>query len=103
MAGTSPAMTIKRIRDRETWYYWWSMTPAFAGAGLFRKPVPTPDQVQGLKMRGRGCELIDALVFRLRFGSGGETGDQLYNELGAGKLDGINFQGVPSDEAKSAG
>src|SRR5215831_17133133 len=22
--------------------YWWSMTPAFAGAGLFRKPVPTP-------------------------------------------------------------
>src|SRR5215469_16222950 len=22
-------------------HYWWSMTPAFAGAGLFRKPVST--------------------------------------------------------------
>jgi len=27
------------------------MTPAFAGAGFFRKPVPTPDQVRGRLFR----------------------------------------------------
>src|SRR5215467_9953621 len=27
------------------------MTPAFAGAGLFRKPVPTPDQDRGRLFR----------------------------------------------------
>ena len=27
------------------------MTPAFAGAGLFRKPVPAPDQVRGRLFR----------------------------------------------------
>jgi hypothetical protein len=36
------------------------------------------------------------------FGSGGEIGHQLYNELGASKLDSVYFQGVPTDEAKRA-
>ena len=35
-------------------------------------------------------------------GSGRETGRQLYNELGAGKLDSVYFQSVPTDEAKRA-
>jgi hypothetical protein len=37
------------------------------------------------------------------FGSEGEIGHQLYNELGAGKLDSVYFQSVPTDEAKHAG
>ena len=36
------------------------------------------------------------------FGSGGEIWRQLYNELGAGKLDSVYFQSVPTDEAKRA-
>ena len=36
-------------------------------------------------------------------GSGGETRHQLYNELGAGKLDSVYFQSIPTDEAKRAG
>ena len=36
-------------------------------------------------------------------GSGGEIGYELYDELGAGKLDGVNFQRVPADEAQGAG
>src|SRR5208337_5604202 len=30
-------------------------------------------------------------------GSGGEIGHQLYKEFGAGKLDCVDFQGVPAD------
>jgi hypothetical protein len=37
------------------------------------------------------------------FGSRGEIGHQLYKELGAGKLDSVYFQSVPTDEAKRAG
>ena len=36
-------------------------------------------------------------------GSGGETRHQHYNELGAGKLDSVYFQSIPTDEAKRAG
>ncbi len=36
-------------------------------------------------------------------GSGGEIGHQLYKELGAGKLNGVDFQSVPADEAQGAG
>ena len=36
-------------------------------------------------------------------GSGGETRHQLYNQLGAGKLDSVYFQSIPTDEAKRAG
>ena len=36
-------------------------------------------------------------------GSGGEIGHQLYKEFGAGKLDGVDFQSVPTDEAQGAG
>ena len=36
-------------------------------------------------------------------GSGGETGHQLHKEFGAGKLDGVDFQSVPTDEAEGAG
>ena len=36
-------------------------------------------------------------------GSGGETRHQLHNELGAGKLDSVYFQSIPTDEAKRAG
>ena len=36
-------------------------------------------------------------------GSGGEIGHQLYKEFGAGKLDGVDFQSVPTDEAEGAG
>jgi len=35
--------------------------------------------------------------------SGGEIGHQLYNEFGAGKLNGVNFQSAPADEAQGAG
>ena len=35
--------------------------------------------------------------------SGGEIGHQLYKKFRAGKLDSVNFQGVPTDEAKRAG
>ena len=35
--------------------------------------------------------------------SGGEIGHQLYKEFGAGKLDGVDFQSVPTDEAEGAG
>src|SRR5258705_657149 len=37
------------------------------------------------------------------FRSGGEIGHQLYKEFGAGKLDCVDFQSVPTDEAKGAG
>jgi hypothetical protein len=37
------------------------------------------------------------------FGSGGEIGHQLYKEFGAGKLDCVDFQSVPTDEAQGAG
>ena len=36
-------------------------------------------------------------------GSGGETGHQLYNELGGGKLDSVYFKSIPTNEAKRAG
>ena len=36
-------------------------------------------------------------------GSGGETRHRLYDELGAGKLDSVYFQSIPTDEAKRAG
>jgi hypothetical protein len=36
-------------------------------------------------------------------GSGGEIGHQLYKEFGAGKLDCVDFQSVPTDEAQGAG
>ena len=36
-------------------------------------------------------------------GSGRESGRQLCDELGAGKLDSVNFQGVPADKAQQAG
>ena len=36
-------------------------------------------------------------------GSGGETRHKLYNELGAGKLDSVYLQSIPTDEAKRAG
>ena len=39
----------------------------------------------------------------LILGSGGEIGYQLYKEFGAGKLDGVNFQGATADEAQHAG
>ena len=29
-------------------------------------------------------------------------GNQFYDEFGAGKLDGVNFQGVPANEAQDA-
>jgi len=32
-----------------------------------------------------------------------EIGHELYKEFGAGKLDSVNLQGVPPDEAKRAG
>ena len=37
------------------------------------------------------------------FRSGGEIGHQLYKEFGAGKLDCVDFQSVPTDEAQGAG
>ena len=37
------------------------------------------------------------------FESGREIGHQLYKEFRAGKLDSVNFEGVPTDEAKRAG
>src|SRR5258708_38349899 len=37
------------------------------------------------------------------FRSGGEIGHQLYREFGAGKLDCVDFQSVPTDEAHVAG
>jgi len=37
------------------------------------------------------------------FRSGGEIGHQLYKEFGAGKLDCVDFQSVPADEAHGAG
>src|SRR5208337_2777920 len=36
-------------------------------------------------------------------GSGGEIGHQLYKEFGAGKLDCVDFQSVPADEAQGGG
>jgi len=36
-------------------------------------------------------------------GSGCEIGQQLYKEFGAGKLDRVDFQSVPTDEAQDAG
>ena len=36
-------------------------------------------------------------------GSWGEIGQQLYKEFGDGKLDRVDFQGVPADEAQGAG
>ena len=36
------------------------------------------------------------------FGSGGEIGHELYKEFGAGKLDCVDFQSVPTDEAQGA-
>jgi hypothetical protein len=36
-------------------------------------------------------------------GSGGEFGDQLYKEFGATKLDGVDFQSAPADEAQGDG
>ena len=36
-------------------------------------------------------------------GSGGEIGHQLYKEFRSGKLDGVDFQSVPTDEAEGAG
>ena len=35
-------------------------------------------------------------------GSGSEAGEQLYNQLGAGKLQSVNLQRVPADEAQRA-
>jgi hypothetical protein len=35
--------------------------------------------------------------------SRGEIGYQLYKEFGAGKLDGVDFQSVPTDEAEDVG
>ena len=35
-------------------------------------------------------------------GSGGEIGHQLYEEFGASKLDSVDFQSVPTDEAQNA-
>ena len=39
----------------------------------------------------------------MSLGSGGEIGYQLYKEFGAGKLDGVNFQGATADEAQHDG
>ena len=36
-------------------------------------------------------------------GSGGEIGHQLYHEFRAGKLDGVNLQGVSADKAQDDG
>jgi hypothetical protein len=40
---------------------------------------------------------------RSDLGSGGEIGHQLYDEFGAGKLDGVDFEGVPADETQDGG
>ena len=36
-------------------------------------------------------------------GSGGEAGQQLYNDFGGSELDGVNFQSMPADESHDAG
>ena len=51
----------------------------------------------GLSNRGRSK--ASSAVLR----SGGEIGHQLYKEFGAGKLDCVDFQSVPTDEAQGAG
>ena len=52
----------------------------------------------------RGCRRYDSFSWRRSgLGSGGEIGHQLYKEFGAGKLDGVDFQSVPTDEAEGAG
>lgn len=53
--------------------------------------------------RGRSMDMAALAKAEYGLGSGGEIGDQLYDQLGAGKLDSINFQSVPADEAQDAG
>ncbi len=43
---------------------------------------------------------VEAKQERSGLGSGREIAHQLYNEFGDGKLDSVNFQGVPADEAQ---
>ena len=45
---------------------------------------------------------VEAKQERSGLGSGREVAHQLYNEFGEGKLDSVNFQGVPTDEAQHA-
>jgi hypothetical protein len=44
----------------------------------------------------------DNFSWRPGLGSGGEIGHQLYKEFGASKLDGVDFQSVPTNEAQNA-
>src|SRR5216683_5835018 len=54
--------------------------------------------------RGRvGAQRCAVCCSGAGLGSGGEIGHQFYDELGAGKLDGVNFQSAPADEAQGAG
>jgi hypothetical protein len=53
----SPA--IGRLREAfRDHVFSWRMTPAFAGAGLFRKPVPTPHQVRGRLFRDHALGIV---------------------------------------------
>ena len=42
------------------------------------------------------------VVVQMSFGSLGKAGHQLYNQFGDGKLDSVNLQGMPADEAQRA-
>ena len=69
-------------------------------------------KIAGSQMIHQKQELMDQLTLRSnieakqeRSGleSGREIGQQLDKEFRAGKLDGVNCQGVPTDEAERAG
>jgi superfamily I DNA/RNA helicase len=74
------------------------------GASSFRAFVERMD-ADAEARRGRRTIVCSGgnVLTASSFGSGGEIGHQLYNELGAGKLDSVDFQSVPTDEAKRAG
>jgi hypothetical protein len=60
-----------------------------------------PITLAGFLALAKGENDIGTIGARLR--SGSEIEHQLAKEFGAGKLDGIDFQGVPADETQEAG
>ena len=83
-----------------------------ASANCHPHPQPLPTRGRGahrVRCDWNRCRGFDQVKRRGKVltadsvGSGGETRHQLYNELGAGKLDSVYFQSIPTDEAKRAG
>ena len=82
--------------------------PQFEKRISFVERIPQEFEIPFRVSNGHGAVTLNVAAplspFQWRdLGSGRESGRQLCDKLGAGKLDSVNFQGVPADKAQQAG